>query len=192
MFLQVVCLCGLLRLRCRVVGVGHLPLKHSWHPHHWSTVIVLQWWGCQKWQTLLFFCSPAICTCWTKKRFFKMGIVETCHTHKFYRHMFFWFLYFTFLKLPPPPRAAICYSVANHLCSSPTSDHPAAVLLGMLPRDWKYPTLSAEKRIRFLSSESTKTFWGVHQCQIQCKSIDNNWDLCQTAQVVHNAKDEGA
>ena len=38
-----------------------------------------------------------------------MGIVETCHTHKFYRHMFFWFLYFTFLKLPPPPRAAICY-----------------------------------------------------------------------------------
>ena len=29
-----------------------------------------------------------------KKRFFKMGIVETCHTHKFYRHLFFWIIYF--------------------------------------------------------------------------------------------------
>ena len=86
----------------------------------------------------------------------------------------------------------ILYSVANHLRSSPTSDHPAAVLLGILPRDCKYRTLSAKKRIASLSSESTKTFWPVHQCQIQCKSIDNNWDLCQTAQVVHNAKDEGA
>ena len=23
-----------------------------------------------------------------------MGIVETCHTHKFYRHLFFWIIYF--------------------------------------------------------------------------------------------------
>ena len=105
----VVCLCGLLRLRCRVVGVGHLPLKHFWHPHHRSTVTVLPWWGCQKWQTLTLH-APAIRTCW-KKRFFKMGIVETCHTHKFYRHLFFWFLYFTFLKLPPPPRAAILVGI---------------------------------------------------------------------------------
>ena len=35
----------------------------------------------------------AIPTCW-KKRFFKMGIVETCHTHKIYRHLFFWIIYF--------------------------------------------------------------------------------------------------
>ena len=102
----VVCLCGLLRLRCRVVGLGHLPLKHFWHPHHWSTVTVL-----------LFLASPSLkhsdcasvigmpkvtdthiaCSCdphMLKKKFFKMGIVETCHTHKFYRHLFFWIIYF--------------------------------------------------------------------------------------------------
>ena len=83
-------------------------LKHVWHPPHWSTVTVLLWLGCQKWQTHLFFWSSAIRTCGEKKRFFKMGIVETCHTHKFYRHLFFWIIYiFSLLKLPPPPRAAI-------------------------------------------------------------------------------------
>ena len=68
-------------------------LKHFWHPPHWSTVTVLLWLGCQKWRTHFFF--------WVlrsahveKKRFFKMGIVETCHTHKFYRHLFFWIIYF--------------------------------------------------------------------------------------------------
>ena len=61
-----------------------------------------------------------------KKRFFKMGIVETCHTHKFYRHSFFWFLYFTFLKLPPPPRAAI---LVYYIYLS--WDHKGAKLQGM-------------------------------------------------------------
>ena len=113
----VVCLCGLLRLRCRVVGLGHLPLKHFWHPHHWSTVTVLLWLGCQKWQTLtlhapvefLFFCSPAIRTCWKKssskwallKHVTRTNAIGTCSSALYI---------FSLLKLPPPPRAAICYT----------------------------------------------------------------------------------
>ena len=42
--------------------------------------------------------------CWSHQN--KGSINQGCHK-RFYRHMFFWFLYFTFLKLPPPPRAAI-------------------------------------------------------------------------------------
>ena len=69
-------------------------LKHFWHPPHWSTVTVLLWLGCQKWQTHLFFFGVLRSAHVEKKRFFKMGIVETCHTHKFYRHLFFWIIYF--------------------------------------------------------------------------------------------------
>ena len=70
-------------------------LKHVWHPPHWSTVTVLLWLGCQKWQTHLFF-GVLRSAHVEKKRFFKMGIVETCHTHKFYRHLFFWIIYIFF------------------------------------------------------------------------------------------------
>ena len=69
-------------------------LKRFWHPPHWSTVTVLLWLGCQKWQTHLFFFGVLRSAHVEKKRFFKMGIVETCHTHKFYRHLFFWIIYF--------------------------------------------------------------------------------------------------
>ena len=41
--------------------------------------------------TVKMCCDPHMLK---KKRFFKMGIVETCHTHKFYRHLFFWIIYF--------------------------------------------------------------------------------------------------
>ena len=71
MFLQVVCVCG-----WRLTNVPSCLNQPSWN--------VLD---------DLLMCSFAIRTCW-KKRFFKMGIVETCHTHKFYRHLFFCIIYF--------------------------------------------------------------------------------------------------
>ena len=82
-------------------------LKHFWHPPHWSTVTVLLWLGCQKWQTHLFFlefCDPHM---WKKKGSSKWALLKhvtrtnsigTCSSELYI---------FSLLKLPPPPRAAI-------------------------------------------------------------------------------------
>ena len=82
-------------------------LKHFWHPPHWSTVTVLLWLGCQKWQTHLFFlefCDPHM---WKKKGSSKWALLKhVTHTNSIGTCSSELYI-FSLLKLPPPPRAAI-------------------------------------------------------------------------------------
>ena len=62
--------------------------------------------GCHKGQVTVHSNHSSVKKLVSKKGCAKCEVFKHV-AHNFYRHMFFWFIYFTFLKLPPPPRAAL-------------------------------------------------------------------------------------